>query len=522
MTPATHLPGGAYAATASQPVRVRDGLNTRTVHLCLLTAYSAVYLLITIPTALTRLLWNDELFTLSIAGRPFHEMWRILANGVDQLPPAFCAISHAALSLGGPLELRLRAPEIFGFWLMGVCLFEIIAFRTTLVHGAIAALLPCVSAASLYAFEARPYGLVLGFTGLALLFWQRAGSDGRDSWALRGFACALAAATASHYYAVFVALPFAAAEVFHWWQTREFRVRIWLCLAAAGLPVLAAAPLLRSAGLVAHAFWAHAHLHSIVEAYSELLGHVFLLLLVAGLVGFVILFCGPQTDGPRRRWLPPAREIIPIALLAALPVAVVPIAMLTTGAFTGRYVIALLPGICFLVSWGIYGLTAHRPGLSTLALTLVLAAAAIHGLRLYRSTGADRAEQFSLAAYLGDQQPASLPVVITDPHSFFQFSHYAPPQLARRMIYLADVPLALRHTGTDTVDSGMQALAPLTGARVSGFDSFLKSNSRFLVYGYPSGTKWAWVIPELLARHTAMQVAGSYQGQLLFLVQPGH
>ena len=510
------------AAGVNEPAIRKWQLSGLATHYCLLAAYTAVYLAVVLPTASARLLWNDELFSLVVSNRSFHEIWRLLVSAADQLPPAFYVITHAALTLSGPLEMRMRVPEIFGFWLMGVCLFEFAAYRTSLLHGAIAALLPCLTAAFQYAFEARPYGLVAGFAALALLFWQRANEEAQRKFALAGFSLALMAAASVHYYAIFLLCPFGAGEAVRWRRGGRFRASMWLAIGSGILPVAIAAPLLRTAGQVAHAFWARAEWVSIPVAYGDLLGDSFLaaILLAGAALFFWQLFRrAPHTGSVDGSWAPPLPEIVAVAVFAFMPIIVVPIAKMTTHAFTSRYVIATLPGICILLAWALYAVTARRPVLTTLLTLAMFASVAIHGGRLDRGLGAERKESDSLSRYLGIAQPGSIPLVIGNPHLFFELSHYASPQLAKRIVYLADTKLAIRHTGADTPDAGMIALGPVVGARVPPFEQFLKSTPQFLVFGNPGG--WDWVVSELVTRKCAMEVVGRYGDEFLFLVRPG-
>jgi hypothetical protein len=486
-----------------------------------LAAYTAIYFPVVIAVASKKLLWNDELFSVVMSSRPFADTWRLLAAGADQMPPAFYAVTHWALSLFSPLELAVRAPEILGFWLLGLCLFELTARRTSLFHGAIAALLPCAAQCFTYAFEARAYGMVLGFTALALLLWQRANEEGPRRWALVAFAMALMAATAVHYYAVFVLFPFAAAEAWHWWRERRFRPAVWLAIGSGVLPILLALPLLRVAGQVAHAFWARAQWHSIDAAYHELLGNGFMVgLTAAAAVGFLaLLLSRPHSGREFDLWRPPVHELIPVALLAALPIIVVAAAKATIGAFTPRYAIAFLPGFCVLIVWAFYLFTAHRPRLTAVVAAALLVTLGVRGARIYRHAVTERRQVLALANDLAQSQPQSLPLVVSDPHQFFELWHYAPPRLASRMLYVADLPTAVHRTGTDTVDSGMLALGPVSGARVARLDPFLKSTSQFLLYGYPAD--WEWLVPELVARQTPLRIVQAYQDKFLFLAGPG-
>ena len=76
----------------------------------------------------------------------------------------------------------------------------------------------------------------------------------------------------------------------------------------------------------------------------------------------------------------------------------------------------------------------------------------------------------------------SLPVVISDPHSFMMLSHYAPRELSSRLVYLADPQASLRHLGHDTIDRGILDLRPWIGFHIEEYGRYLEAEPRFFVY----------------------------------------
>jgi hypothetical protein len=326
-------------------------------------------------------------------------------------------------------------------------------------------------------------------------------------------------AVAAHYYAIFVVAPFAAAEAYRSWRQRSLRLSALLPMLAALVPLVIAAPLIANAGRVDHAFWVKVSWHSIPEAYTQLLGqHVVTALAIAGLVAICFLITrGVPRTTEQQLWPPPLHEMLCVACFALLPFLVVPIAMLTTGAFVGRYVIATIIGVSILITWGLYLFTAYRPAVIRVLLAAVLLGAVASSYPKYRGFTNERQEMFSWADRLAESEPRSLPIVIEDPHVFFQLSHYAPPRTARRITYLADVSLARKHTGTDSADFEMAIIGVASGARVSAFETFLESTSHLLVYGYPS--YFGWLVAEMASRHVETRITGELDGRLLLLVE---
>src|SRR5262249_42096598 len=163
-----------------------------------------------------------ELFTLNIARLPTTSaVWSALLTGAEQLPPFFYVLTRGALSLFGEGNVALRLPSILGVWVMSLCLFRFVSKRSTSLYGLAAVLSVLTTGAYYYAFEARPYALVLGFSGLALICWQSLAEGKKRALSLVGFAFSLAAAVACHYYAVLVLIPFVCGEVARTWARRR-------------------------------------------------------------------------------------------------------------------------------------------------------------------------------------------------------------------------------------------------------------------------------------------------------------
>src|SRR4029450_5632279 len=136
--------------------------------LCFLSGFSILYLLLTCLIASRRLMWNDEFFTYYIAVLPhISDIWSALLSGGEQCPPFVHLITRASVTLFGVNHISIRLPEVLGFWVMSLCLFQFVSKRSSALYGSVAMLFPLVTAAYHYATEARPYGLVLGFSGLA-------------------------------------------------------------------------------------------------------------------------------------------------------------------------------------------------------------------------------------------------------------------------------------------------------------------------------------------------------------------
>ena len=178
----------------------------------------------------------------------------------------FYYLTGTLTRLFGTTHITFRLPALAGFALMCLCLYHIVR-RFSGPAGVLAMLLPLVSGARYYAAEGRGYGLMLGFSTLALLCWLRAAEGERRKLFLPLLAFSLAAAVSSHYYAILILAPLGAAELVRTWIQRKWDIPMWLALGAAFLPIALFWSTIRSArGYSAH-FWASPEWSAVSEFF---------------------------------------------------------------------------------------------------------------------------------------------------------------------------------------------------------------------------------------------------------------
>jgi len=78
---------------------------------------------------------------------------------------------------------------MLGYLVMMLCIFFIVRRYTTPVYALIAVLASYLTRVPAFAIEARPYGLLLGLSSLALLSWMRA-NERRKSVSDLSLSCA--------------------------------------------------------------------------------------------------------------------------------------------------------------------------------------------------------------------------------------------------------------------------------------------------------------------------------------------
>lgn len=467
-------------------------------------------------------MWNDELFTLYISRLPsVSDIWSALSTGADQTPPFFHIITRASFSLFGVNHVSIRLPEVLGFWVMSLCLFQFVSKRSSALYGFVAMLFPLVTIAYSYAYEARPYGLVLAFSGLSLLCWQSVTEGHYCKLSLIGLALSLAAAVSSHYYAVLLFLPLAVGEVVRSISQRRLDLPIWVAFGFGITPLLLFLPLIERAKTYSANFWAKPHLGSIPESYYFLLTPA-LLPLVAMLIFSVIYstthLINPGSRDQKFRPTPPLHEIASAFGFVAIPIVAVIFTKFITGAFTPRYVLPSVIGFSILFAFASYRLLDGRAIMGAALLIFLCGGFIMVGIRNFQSTIAVSLDQAKTYSFLRSERESKLPIVASGLHSFMMLAYYAPPDIASRLVYLADPEASLRYLGHTTIDQGILDLKPWFHLKVEEYGPYVASQQQFLVYGNIGN--WNWLLSKLTADDMRIELKGRNKDDLLFLVSP--
>jgi hypothetical protein len=326
--------------------------------LLLLVALSVAYCAVTAILAAQKLMWHDELCTYYIARLPsMRDVSGALMAGDEQSPLFFYATTRLAFDLFGANNVSVRLPEMLGFWLMTVCLFTFVARRTSAFPALCAAALPLVTTAYWFAYEARPYGLLLGLGGLALVSWQSVTLNRRRVLSLLTLAISLAAAASTHYYGVFIILPLALGEVLRTVTRHRLDMAVWAAFAAPAVALALHLSLIMAAAAYSGAFWAAPQWSDIPHFYDYLLYPavvpVAAILVLSGI--YIALAEGftPTTDTePALPSALPLQEVVVACGFIVLPFVMVTLSKVATGAFTYRYAMPAVLGFGILGGFG--------------------------------------------------------------------------------------------------------------------------------------------------------------------------
>jgi len=159
-----------------------------------------VYLVATCGRASQKLFWHDELFTVYLTRLPnLSDVWRAIEQGAEAAPPLFSVLTRASIGLFGEGLISGRLPGIMGFLVASLAVYSFVKRRYGALYGLVASLLPSATHAYVFAYEARPYGLILGFAGIAMVAWQRAAEGRRRVLWLLLLGTSLSAAVLCHY-----------------------------------------------------------------------------------------------------------------------------------------------------------------------------------------------------------------------------------------------------------------------------------------------------------------------------------
>jgi hypothetical protein len=450
--------------------------------------------------------WYDELFTVYLCRLPdFQHTWAAVMQGGDYNPPVLYLLTRGAERVFGEGLIATRLPEILSVWLFGICLYLFVSRRVGRLPGLIAALLPFFTVVQGYAYEARPHGITLAWTGLALVSWQRSHDGrvglGRFLWPL-GFGLCLTGALLTHVYAVCLVFPFVAVELFG--MARDRRLN-WAMVSAITLPLIAVLPLYLSLVRMYRATvptFAPASHTAIRGFFNEALSPAIVILLLA----IALLASVGKRRAESRDLLAqislsqiPQREILLAAFLACIPLLGLVSAELSNGPFLPRYFLPAIAGYAiflgFASSPSSYGTPpSWVPGTwvsGTLAAFMLVLLVGDLGKSVYfRIENKDFALSGSspqnplgrnetLLGPTGDGPTGNEDILVLQNIEYFYLFQYAPPTVARRLYFATPSP-------SNLFLGEYRRLARLAHVdlRTTTFAPFFATHDKLLVYVY--------------------------------------
>jgi hypothetical protein len=450
-----------------------------------LAVFSIAYFGLTFYRASRKLFWFDELFTVYLSRLPdFRSVWRFLQNSVDFQVVLFLLTWFSKHIFGeGPMATRL--PEILGFWVFCLCLFRFVSLRLSVLSAYVSLLFPLVTGAYWYAYEARAYGLVLGFCGIALVSWQAATENTeRRGWWLFALGGSLACAILTHSYAFLIFAPIVLGELWRTTSRKRLDWPVWTTIAVSSLALLTSIPFMHAAAGVGSQPFFFPNLHKLHTAYQDLL-------IPSGatiLAGWLLLTCLFHEETENLRHEPGLRsyEVFALWAFVAVPVFEYAAAKLTGAPFLSRYAITAVAGFAGLLGVAV----AKRPALAIATIFLVAVQIgfdfqkfAAGSFLVEPSSGYQVSTDIHefRERYEWMSEDKTLPIVLIDNLDYMSTSFYAPASVASQLVYVV-------WPKEDIIMGEMSArLRACCNAEpaVVGRADFLASHDTFLVYGGP-------------------------------------
>ena len=463
-----------------------------------------------------RLLWNDELFTLYTSQLASVDIFKALATGLDLHPPAgYFVLKATTLTFGDGL-VQARLCSLAGFVLACLAIGRFVGRAAGTLPGTVAMLIPFVTGAYDYAFEARPYAPMLGLSAVALACWQ-ATSGPRRRVALVALGLTIATLVSFHYFGTLLVVAIAAGEFARGRAAQ--RPGVWMALGAGLLPLVCFLPLLHAGAAYGGAFWTRPSPGQLLYTYRLFL---FPSLLPAAIVLAVWSLLSlrrrdPQVELPEDGRAFTRDELAVCAALFMLPVAALATAYVL-GAYHARYSIAMVLGFAGLVAGALAGARSARLAV----VTSIVLALWVTGRGIVAAmpllTSAPAPDVLTLHPLLRSARlPPVLPIVVSDVATFVQLEHYAPPTMRSR---LRAITAPLDNQAPEYYeDSSLRALDSLSRwhhVAVVRYDDLVRGREPFLAYGDGS-----W-LPRRLSRDGArLELIGATFEKVLILVTPG-
>jgi hypothetical protein len=170
-----------------------------------------------------------------------------------------------------------------------------------------------------------------------------------------------------------------------------------------------------------------------------------------------------------------------------------------------------------LLPLGLHRLDSGRRVASLgIAIALLLVAGGVYWNQAVEVRQENRARDALIASLERTAARSDRPIVIADPHYFFELSHYAPPPLAARLLHLHSREASLRYTGGDVTEEALVVLSRFAPLDVRSFDRYVASDVPFLLLLRPE--RITWVTPALEAAGRVLRSYPSADGLSLYEV----
>ncbi|MGI4830418.1 MAG: glycosyltransferase family 39 protein [Janthinobacterium lividum] len=476
--------------------------------------------------------WYDELVTIHIASLPtLGDIFHFYETGQDTTSFLPAMLVHLFQRLPGRPEIILRLPSNIAYLVTCFCLWIFLRRKYTAGFASSAVFLLPQGLTLFFASEARAYAFVMMGTAIAMVCWQTANREDRwKRWATFGVFFGLAFAILFHFFAVFLFVPFAIAELYYERLTNRVRWNMWLALILYPTAILVMAPtMLIAKKTYGGTFWSKPSSGLVTECYSLFMqpidrGIAGILLLIALLFWFRNRGTRPQlhlenTVAPgfnKAEWL----LLIAITMVPVFAFA----GSRFLGVFRSQYVLFFQLGMLLLIVGALAEILGrrNRDGWAFAGLMLLLLAVHVRpDLRQEINQFTGRAVTMTPADYqvsvLQFVQPIPLPVVVDAPLAMLPIYHYSTPDMQQRLFVLTDHQHSLEQPKAVTTELNMEIFGPTFHLPVRDYDQFVSTHRDFLLIVGPHWIEYAWLLQSLMKES---QTQHDVQLQLLYATVP--
>jgi hypothetical protein len=510
-----------------------------------------VYFTTSITYAWTQRLWFDELWAYHVVhNNTIAGIWAALCGGVDGHPPLYYVLAALSQRVFGPSIIALRLPSIIGYFVGVICTYIFISRRCGSSYALLGACFLLASGTFGLAYQARPYGLVIGCAAAALLCWQLAADKWRRHLSVPGLFLALSGALLSHCYAALLPLLLLLGEAVRVSTTKQRDVPVVIAIAASWSTAITYLPLvsfehsLRYDNELMRPTWS-----SLVGAYEYLIGSPAIELLA--IIAFFAIYSTARP--PHAHYAPHAiapcdaaagqcrfderssvpfrfHELVVLIAFSLIPVVSVMVSMIATNVFQNRYAATGILGLSALLSLVACRCGNRNAAVADVVYLLWLTTTILKPVSNYVSPwyGQLMASGVTRDNTLYSGSMRERPIVMSSGFLFIEADHYAPSLVVKRLYFLIDEAAARKYTGTDIFDKkfvSIRTAVPFR-AHLEGYTSFVSRYRTFFVMG-PLYGPMDWLIPRLradgaqitLEREDQRRVVSQDQRMALYYVQ---
>ena len=447
---------------------------------------TAFYALATACLSHFKLLWMDELITVYIVKLgSVGAIWHALSAGADPNPPLTHLSVLACMRLFGTHTYVFRIPAILGYWAGMLGLFLLLKRYISPTYALLGVIMSMGMGAFEWSYECRSYPLYYGTTMLALLCWNMwvrpSRSAGPKYGALACMTLFLAAGLCANFFSVIAFVPIGAGEltrtVQRAWTSR--RNGLLAILGAIDWPVwcallLGLVPLLAFRGFIERAIalyqpyaWNRVNFDTTTIAYFDMVEAMryplAILVVVCPMFALWSRVSREERMRVRPRWLrcfveslaetrlriplPKLFEAIPIFLLMAFPYVGWALASLHGGMFSARFVLPMCLGFAAFAAFMVFRTFGQVSGAGSFLLSAFLLWFMVRSSYVGFSYDEEKTALFSTYNALRQADHYQESIAVTDNLLILPFSYYAPPDIARRLVYPMDIRAIMSRRG---------------------------------------------------------------------------